>query len=120
MTDVPAGALMGLLPGHSFVGSLLVILIVLFCAVRAWGLYAEQPAVKRAGIALIHTLILQVILGVASFVVVPKGPRGPDDAITVVEIVFTTAHQVTGAILLATAAALFVWQRRLLVARLSE
>ena len=115
LADVPAGALMGLLHGHSFVNSLLVILIVLFCGVRAWGLYPEQPAVKRAGMALSHTLILQVILGLAAFVVVPKGPRGPDDAITVVEIVITTAHQVTGAILLASAAALFVWQRRLLV-----
>ena len=111
---VPTGALMGLLHGHSFVTSLLVVLIVLFCGVRSWGLYPGQPVVKRAGMALSHTLILQVILGIASFVVVPKGPRDHDDAITVVEIVITTAHQVTGAILLASAAALFVWQRRLL------
>ena len=44
VADVSAGVLMGLLQGHSFVNSLLVILIVLFCGVRAWGLYAGQPA----------------------------------------------------------------------------
>ena len=46
--------------------------------------------------------------------VVPKGPRGSEDAITLVEVGFTTVHQVTGAVLLATAVALLAWQRRLL------
>ena len=113
--DAPTGALMGILHGHSFVGSLGVVLLVLICGVRAWGLYAGEPIVRRAGVALIHTMILQVILGVVSFVVVPKGPRGPEDDITFVEVGFTTAHQVTGAVLLATAVALVAWERRLVV-----
>jgi len=114
LPDVPTGALMGTLHGHSFIGSLGVILLVLVCGVRAWGLYAGEPIVRRAGMGLIHTMILQVVLGVVSFIVVPKGPRGPDDAITVVEVGFTTAHQVTGAVLLAMAVALVAWERRLL------
>ncbi len=104
--------LMGFLHGHSFVGSLIVILMVLFCGVRAWGLYPAQPVVARLGKALVYTMGLQVALGLVSFVLVSKGE--PDDAVTPFEVAFTTAHQVTGAILLALAVALFVWERRLL------
>ena len=112
--ETPVGALMGILHGHSFVGSLGVVLLVLICGVRAWGLYAGEPIVRRVGLGLIHAMILQVILGVGSFIVVPKGPRGSEDAITFVEVGFTTAHQVTGAVLLATAVALLAWERRLI------
>ncbi len=112
--DASRAVLMGVLHGHSFVGSLIVVLMVLFCGVRAWGLYPSQPVIGRVGKALVHTMGLQVMLGLVSFVLVPKGVRDPDDAITLAEVVFTTAHQVTGAILLALAVALFVWERRLL------
>ncbi len=105
-------ALTGFLHGHSFVGSLIVVLMVLFCGVRAWGLYPDQPVIARIGKALVYTLGLQVVLGLVSFVLVLKGE--PDDAVTLAEVVFTTAHQVTGAILLALAVALCVWERRLL------
>ncbi len=104
--------LTGFLHGHSFVGSLIVILMVLFCGVRAWGLYPAQPVIANVGKMLVYTLGLQVMLGLVSFVLVLKGE--PDDAVTLAEVVFTTAHQVTGAILLALAVALFVWERRLL------
>ncbi len=112
--DVARGALIGLLHGHSFIGSTAVLVLVLFCGVRAWGMYAGQPVIKRTGVALIHAMILQVLLGIASFIIVPKGPRDPDAAIPGLEVAFTTTHQAVGAILLAVAAALFVWQRRLL------
>ncbi len=105
---------MGILHGHSFVVSLIVVLTVLFCGVRAWGLYPQQSVIGTVGKALVHTLGLQVMLGLVSFVLVPKGVREPDDAITLAEVVFTTAHQATGAVLLALAVALFVWERRLL------
>lgn len=110
--DMPDGALIGLLHGHSFVGSLLVTILAILCGARAWGVYTDQPAIMRAGKALIHTLVLQVALGIASFIVVPKGTRAPDDVITVVEIAFTTAHQATGAALLAIAAVLYASLRR--------
>lgn len=112
--DVPRGLLMGLLHGHSFVGSTLVVAMVLFCGVRAWGMYRRQPIVKRIGVALILTMLFQVVLGVGSFIVVPTGPRDPGTAIGVVEVALTTAHQATGAILLATATLLLVWTSRLL------
>ena len=112
--EIPPGALAGTLHGHSFVGSTLVLLITLMCAVRACGLYAEKRAIKRAGMMLISTVMLQVALGIASFIVVPKGARAPDDPITGLEVGITTAHQVTGAVLLAGAVSLYVWQRRVL------
>ncbi len=112
LLDVPRTALMGLLNGHAFIGSVLVIVMVLLCGVRAWGIYHDQPIIKRLGTILIHTMMLQVVLGLGSFIVVPKGPR---DGIEIppLEVGLTTAHQATGAILLAAAAALFAWQRRL-------
>ncbi len=113
--EAPRGALIGILHGHSFVGSTLVLVLTLLCGVRAWGLYAERLPVKRAGIALIYIVMLQVALGIGSFIVVPKGARQPDDPITVLEVGLTTAHQVAGAVLLAAAASLLAWQRRMLV-----
>ena len=114
LPDVPRGLLMGLLHGHSFVGSTLVVAMVLLCGVRAWGMYHWQPIVKRIGVALILTMLFQVVLGVGSFIVVPRGPRDPGTAIGAVEVALTTAHQATGAILLATATLLLVWTSRLL------
>ena len=113
LDDVPRGALMGLLHGHSFIGSVLVIVMVLFCGVRAWGMYAQQPIIKRLGMALVHTMILQVGLGIGSFVVVLMGAGDAEPGI--LEVALTTAHQATGAILLAGALCLLIWQRRLLV-----
>ena len=109
---VPRGALIGLLHGHSFIGSSIVAVLVVFCGMRAWGIYTEQPAVTRSGKRLIHTLGLQVALGIGSFIVVPKGPRDPEAGISTVEVALTMAHQAVGAVLLAVAAALVAWERR--------
>ncbi len=109
---VPRGVIMGLLHGHSFIGSVLVLVAVLFCGLRAWGLYRDAPVVRRLGVALIHTVALQVLLGLGSFIVVPKGPRAPSEHIGMIEVVLTTAHQAVGAILLAEALLLVVWVRR--------
>ncbi len=116
LADTPRGALMGLLHGHSFIGSTAVLVLALFCGVRSWGMYADLPPLRRGGTALVHTTILQVLLGVMSFILVPKGARPPGEAIGGLELLFTTAHQAIGAVLLATAANLFAWQRRLLAA----
>jgi cytochrome c oxidase assembly protein subunit 15 len=117
LADTPRGALMGLLHGHSFIGSTAVLVLALFCGVRSWGMYADLPPLRRSGTALVHTTILQVLLGVMSFILVPKGVRPPEDSIGGLEVLFTTAHQVFGAVLLATAASLFAWQRRLLAVK---
>ncbi len=114
LADIPPGLRMGLLHGHSFVGSLLVLALVLFCGVRAWGLYANQRTIKRVGKGLIHTVGLQVVLGIASFIIVPAEARAQGEAIPTLEVAVTTAHQAVGAILLAMAVMYAVWVRRLL------
>ena len=114
LPDIPPGLRMGLLHGHSFVGSLLVLALVLFCGVRAWGLYANQRAIKRVGKGMIHTVGLQIVLGITSFIIVPAEVRAQGEVITTLEVAVTTAHQAVGAILLALAVMHGVWVRRLL------
>ncbi len=113
LPDIPPGVRMGLLHGHSFVGSLLVLSLVLFCGVRAWGLYANQPTLKRVGKGMVHTLGLQVVLGIASFIIVPTEARAQGETIPTLEVAVTTAHQAVGAILLAMAVMYAIWVRRL-------
>jgi heme A synthase len=111
--DVSRGLLMGLLHGHSFVVSVLVVILALACGLRSWGFYRAQRPVKVTGFGLLHVVFLQLVLGVAAFVVVPKEP-GARAEIPTLEVVITTLHQANGAVVLATALALVAWQRRLL------
>ena len=113
LPDIGPGLRMGLLHGHSFVGSLFVLGLVLFCGVRAWGMYASQRIIKRIGMGMVHVVGLQVALGIASFILVPKSPRGPDEIISALEVTVTTAHQAMGAVVLAMATLYAVWVRRL-------
>jgi cytochrome c oxidase assembly protein subunit 15 len=106
--------LIGLLHGHSFIGATLATVMTLFCILRAVGFYGGHPPIKRTGLGLLYVVLLQLLLGIANFVVVPKGPRDPDAVIPNLEVVLTTLHQANGALLLALAAVLVAWQRRLL------
>ena len=74
--------------------------MILWCSLRAWGMYKEQPLVHRVGKSMMHTLGLQIVLGFASFIIVPHEVRASGEVITTLEVVVTTAHQVIGATLL--------------------
>jgi heme A synthase len=106
--------LIGLLHGHSFIGATFAAVMAVFCILRAVGFYGGHPPIKRAGLGLLYAVILQLVLGIAAFVVVPKGPRDPDAVIPKLEVVLTTLHQANGALLLVLATVLVAWQRRLL------
>lgn len=110
---VSRGLMMGLLHGHSFLVSVLVVILALAAGLRAWGFYRAQRPVRVAGLALLHVIFLQLVLGVAAFVVVPK-EAGARAEIPTLEVVITTLHQANGAVVLATTLVLFAWQRRLL------
>jgi cytochrome c oxidase assembly protein subunit 15 len=112
--EVTRPLLMGLLHGHSFIGSLFTVVLALACILRAWGFYGGHRPIKLTALAMLYVVIIQVLLGIASFVVVPKGPRDPETVIPTIEVVLTTLHQATGGLVLATAVALLAWQRRLL------
>jgi cytochrome c oxidase assembly protein subunit 15 len=114
LESVGSGPRTALLHSHSFVVSALVVVLVLLSGLRAWGRHRDQPVLRGTGAALMHTTALQVLLGVVSFILVPQGPREAGEAIPAIEVAFTTAHQATGAVLLAAATALALWTRRLL------
>ncbi|MFG0251502.1 MAG: COX15/CtaA family protein [Phycisphaerales bacterium JB038] len=74
-------------------------------AIRLWTLYGkEQAMLRKLGLALILLVSLQLLLGLAAFVVVLLVAEGEPPSIWNVTI--TTMHQATGACILAAATAI--------------
>jgi heme A synthase len=97
--------------------------LIIFVGGRAWAKHADLPPLPRLGKAMLHTVGLQIVLGVAATIAVwsrPSAPPTSSGAATPVgviplwEVVVTSAHQATGALLLALAILTMVWTRRLL------
>lgn len=96
-----------------------VVIVAIAVGLRAWGLYGEagNPGSRLLGAygrVLLALLGTQVGLGIAALAAVMA--RVPGEGPHSIEIVFATAHQVTGAILLATSVSTALWLRRLLAA----
>ena len=108
------GMLMGLRHGHAFLGSSLVVVLSLVANMRAVSVNNDVLPVKRAGKAVLHTMILQALLGVATFLVVPSNPRPPAEPVPIAETVLATMHQAVGAVLLSAAMANALWTCRML------
>ncbi|MEW6368724.1 MAG: COX15/CtaA family protein [Acidobacteriota bacterium] len=89
-----------------------VVLLAVACGVRAWGYYTEQPIIRRTGIALLVLTALQVLLGFGALIAV--GSTSGIEQPPPLRVSVTTAHQVTGACLLACAIMLTLWCNRLL------
>jgi len=88
-----------------------VVMLAVVVGARAWGLYHGTWPVQRLGQALIGLVSIQVTLGIAALAVTQgKAVVGSP---TTVEITIATAHQATGAALLALAVTLHLWTRRL-------
>jgi len=92
---------------------------------QAWSRNADLPVLPRVGKAILHTVGLQLVLGVVALIAVwsrdsapptVSGEATPLEHIPLWEVVFTTAHQATGALLLALSTLLMLWTRRLLAA----
>ncbi len=81
--------------------------------VRAWGLYGRIGTMRRTGKTLLALVAVQLTLGVGALAAVTM--RRPGTAAPLWEAIVTTAHQVTGALLLAAGVALAIWCRRLIV-----
>ena len=81
---------------------------------RAWGLYRGSRPVQRLGQLVIGAVSVQVALGIAALAVTQG--RALVGSPTAVEVTITTAHQATGAALLALSVALLIWTRRLFTA----
>lgn len=92
--------------------AVIVAMLAVACGVRAWGLYEREAVLGRVGITLAAMVAVQLTLGVAAMAAVGVGPApGPGEA-HLVDVVFTTAHQTVGALLLANAVALALLVRR--------
>jgi heme A synthase len=89
-----------------------VLLAGITCGARAWGLYKEQPLIRRIGRALLFGVILQVILGILALV--GRGMAKDLAEPPVFSVIVRTAHQATGAGLMALSTMLMLWTRRLL------
>ncbi len=89
----------------------IVIVLALLVGGRAWWLYRSSWPVERLGKLLVTLASAQVFLGIAALAVTQgKAIVGSP---TTLEVTITTAHQATGAVILALAVALHVWTRRL-------
>jgi len=91
-----------------------VVMLAVVVGARAWGLYHGVWPVQRLGQALIGVVSIQVALGIAALAVTQG--RAVVGSPTTLEVTITTAHQATGAVLLALAVALGLWTRRLFAA----
>ena len=99
-------------PLYTHIGlAAIITLVIIFVAGRAWGGHRDKPVLPVVGGTLIGLVLLQLMLGISAMIVVwmsdPQHIRG-------FEVIVTTAHQITGAMLLASSALLALWSRRLL------
>ncbi|MBL8879885.1 MAG: COX15/CtaA family protein [Phycisphaerales bacterium] len=89
--------------------AVVVAAIVFIFALRCWGLYEKIAVIPVIGGALIYLVGAQLMLGVAALIV-----TGIEEQIPAwVQVIATTAHQTTGALLLAVTTSLVVWHFRL-------
>ena len=88
-----------------------VVMIAVMAGARAWGLYHGIRPVQHFGQLLMAGVAVQVALGVAALAVTQG--RAVVGAPTTLEVTIATAHQATGAFLLALSVALLLWTRRL-------
>lgn len=79
---------------------------------RAWGMYKDQRLLSKLGSALLITATAQVILGILALV--GKGMAADLAEPPIFSVIVRTAHQVTGAGLMALATMLMLWTRRLI------
>jgi heme A synthase len=88
-----------------------VLVLIGFFSIRGWSLYDDVPMIGRLAVGLIWLTLAQLGLGVAALVAVMAEAQA--GTTTSIHVLITTAHQTTGAIVLATALSLCIWMRRL-------
>jgi len=88
-----------------------VVMLAVIAGARAWGLYQGAWPVQRLGQALIGVVSIQVTLGIAALAVTQG--RAIVGSPSTLEVTIATAHQATGAALLALSVTLYIWTQRL-------
>jgi heme A synthase len=92
--------------------AVVVLTIAVVVGVRAWGIYPQLKRVSRAGLWLTSLAGLQLCLGLAALLATGANLGTPP---TAWNLILATAHQTTGALLLALAVYLTLWLHRLVV-----
>ena len=92
--------------------ALLVTILVIIVGGRAWGTHRDKPVLPMLGGILLTLVAGQLMLGTAATIAVWS--RTSEQATPVLEVIITTAHQATGALMLATSTLIMLWMRRLL------
>ncbi len=95
------------------VNSVLVLAVGVGAGIRAAGAFRERGPLMILGKATMHTLGLQMLLGAAALWAVLAHRKAETPPL--VEVAVTTGHQALGAALLAMAAMLAAWSRRLVL-----
>ncbi|MBN2082786.1 COX15/CtaA family protein [bacterium] len=91
--------------------AVIVLTLAVVTGVRAWGNYPVQPRLAKAGLVLSLAALLQLVLGLAAlFATGANLGLAP----TAWNLVLATAHQSTGALILALSVYLMLWLTRLL------
>ncbi|MFO7655080.1 MAG: COX15/CtaA family protein [Candidatus Krumholzibacteriia bacterium] len=91
--------------------AVVVIVAGVLLGVRIWARHGDRPPLGRLATGLITVLGLQLVLGLAALVATGF-ERVPGDP-PLADVLLTTAHQATGAVLLAWSVALALWTFRL-------
>lgn len=99
-------------------GATLVAIVALVVGLRVWGLHGQGEGsvsrlLGRLGVTVMTLLGIQLCLGMAALAAIMARAEGEGPGS--LEVVFATAHQLTGALLLAASVATALWVRRLLV-----
>ncbi len=105
------GMVTGLLHSH-LLFAFVVAAMAVIVGIRARALHHGQPVLPLLGVSLLVLIVLQLGLGFAAWVVVLAQETGR--VAQWVQVIVTTSHQATGAVILATASLIAVWVWRLL------
>jgi cytochrome c oxidase assembly protein subunit 15 len=90
--------------------AVIVTALAVMCGFRAWGLHGTMRPLHRMGLMVLCVVVLQLVLGVLALSLW----TGNAKAAPLASALFTTLHQMNGAVLLASAAVLAAWTWRLL------
>lgn len=96
------------------VNALLVAALAVVAGTRAARALPSEPVLRRLGKGLNHAVGMQILLGIATLIVIWSA-RGEQKPPSTAEVALATAHQTLGALLLAGAAMLTAWSRRLVL-----
>ena len=93
--------------------AVVVALLAIAVGLRAWGLHASVPVLRRLGVALLSLIGVQVAVGIAALLV--TGNDSPAHTPGAVDVTITTTHQTVGAAILGMSTAVLLFTFRLLV-----